>query len=50
MCARNNWKKKKVAFDLKETNLAVARRTVKVLSPIFKPLRAPQAMSVTAGS
>lgn len=35
---------------LKKTNLAVARRTVKVLSPIFKPLRAAHAMSVTDGS
>jgi hypothetical protein len=35
---------------LKNTNLAAARLTVRILSPIFKPLRAAQAMSVTAGS
>jgi len=34
----------------KETNLTAALRKVKVLSPIFKPLSALQATSVTAGS
>jgi hypothetical protein len=32
------------------TNLADARRTLRVLSPIFKPLSAAIATSVTAGS
>lgn len=34
----------------KKTNLTVARLTVNVLSPILRPLREAQAMSVTAGS
>lgn len=34
----------------RKANLTVARLTVNVLSPILRPLRAAQAMSVTAGS
>lgn len=34
----------------KKANLTVARLTVNVLSPILRPLREAQAMSVTAGS
>jgi hypothetical protein len=34
----------------RKANLTVARLTVNVLSPILRPLREAQAMSVTAGS
>lgn len=36
--------------EVTNSNLAVARRTVNVFSPIFSPLREAQAMSVTVGS